>query len=36
MDFNINSLDLLIVAIGVMTYAIGAAIWACFEVPSLP
>ena len=36
MDFNINSFDLLMVAAGVMTYAIGAAIWTCFEMPALP
>ncbi len=34
MDFNINGFDLLMVAAGVMTYAIGAAIWTCLEVPA--
>lgn len=33
MDFDINSFDLLMTAVGVMTYAIGAAIWTCCKVP---
>ena len=33
MESNINSLDLLLVAAGVMAYAIGAAIWTCCEMP---
>lgn len=35
MELDINSLDLLLVAAGVMTYAIGAAIWTCREMPAL-
>lgn len=35
MELNINSLDLFLVAAGVMTYAIGAAIWTCCEMPAL-
>lgn len=35
MEFNINGFDLLMVAAGVMTYAIGAALWTCLEVPVL-
>lgn len=36
MELDISSLDLLLVAAGVMTYAIGAAIWTCCEMPGLP
>ncbi|MBC7413916.1 MAG: hypothetical protein H7327_03155 [Herminiimonas sp.] len=34
MDFNINNFDLFMVAAGVMSYAIGAAIWTCLEMPT--
>ena len=35
MDFNINSFDLLMVSIAVMTYAFGAAVWTCLDLPAL-
>ena len=33
MDFNINGMDLMLVALAVLGYAAGATLWAYFALP---